>query len=59
MNKVLDSVMSARWLIVVLLTLVFGYCTVVKIEINATFMTIYGMAIAYYFGKPTEPPKQA
>jgi hypothetical protein len=51
MNKILDSICSARWIVVVLLTIVFGYCTLTKTEVDGTFMTIYGMAIAWYFGK--------
>ena len=51
MNKILDSVLSARWIIVVALTLAFIYCQVMKIEISNTFMTVYGMAIAFYFNR--------
>jgi len=51
MSKVLDAVLSARWIVVVILTLVFGYCQLMKIDIGSTFMTVYGMVVAWYFNR--------
>ncbi|KRU42205.1 MULTISPECIES: hypothetical protein [Clostridium] len=50
MDRVLRKVTSARWLIAVMMTIVFAVLSI-KNTINTEFITIYTMVIAFYFSK--------
>ncbi|AJD25947.1 hypothetical protein G8E05_10525 [Clostridium botulinum] len=50
MDRVLRKVTSARWLIAVIMTIVFAILTIRNI-LNTEFITIYTMVIAFYFSK--------
>jgi len=50
MERILKKVTSARWLIAVILTIVFAILAVKNI-LNTEFITIYTMVIAFYFSK--------
>jgi hypothetical protein len=50
MERILRKVTSARWLIAVILTIVFAILSV-KNTLNTEFITIYTMVIAFYFSK--------
>lgn len=50
MERILKKVTSARWLIAVILTIVFAILSV-KNTLNTEFITIYTMVIAFYFSK--------
>ena len=48
---VFDKVLSARWFIVVALTTAYVWCTVMSINIDDKFLTIYGMIVVFYFSR--------
>lgn len=50
MERILKKVTSARWLIAVILTIVFAILSVQN-TLNTEFITIYTMVIAFYFSK--------
>ncbi|RXM57224.1 hypothetical protein [Clostridium tetani] len=50
MERTLRKVTSARWLIAVILTIVFAILSV-RNTLNTEFITIYTMVIAFYFSK--------
>lgn len=50
MKKILDKLLSARFMVVILLTLAFCYLSINK-EITTEFSTIYVVVINYYFYK--------
>ncbi|EKO1911367.1 hypothetical protein PZQ55_000381 [Clostridium botulinum] len=50
MDRVLRKITSARWLIAVIMTIVFATLSI-KNTINIEFITIYTMVIAFYFSK--------
>ena len=50
MERILKKITSARWLIAVILTIVFAILAVKNI-LNTEFITIYTMVIAFYFSK--------
>jgi len=50
MDRVLRKVTSARWLIAVIMTIVFAILAI-KNTLNTEFITIYTMVIAFYFSK--------
>ncbi|MHB7978921.1 hypothetical protein CF067_00945 [Clostridium sporogenes] len=50
MDRVLRKITSARWLIAVIMTIVFAILSI-KNTINIEFITIYTMVIAFYFSK--------
>ncbi|AUN22501.1 hypothetical protein RSJ22_14060 [Clostridium botulinum] len=50
MDRLLRKVTSARWLIAVILTIVFAILAI-RNTLNTEFITIYTMIIAFYFSK--------
>ena len=50
MDRILKKITSARWLIAVILTIVFAILSIKNI-LNTEFITIYTMVIAFYFSK--------
>ncbi|MBV1816837.1 hypothetical protein ACIR03_02825 [Clostridium cochlearium] len=50
MERILKKITSARWLIAVILTIVFAILSVQN-TLNTEFITIYTMVIAFYFSK--------
>ena len=50
MDRALRKITSARWLIAVIMTIVFAILSI-KNTINTEFITIYTMVIAFYFSK--------
>ncbi|EKN36343.1 hypothetical protein [Clostridium botulinum] len=50
MDRVLNKITSARWLIAVIMTIVFAVLAI-RNTLNTEFITIYTMIIAFYFSK--------
>ncbi|ACO87240.1 hypothetical protein [Clostridium botulinum] len=50
MNRALRKITSARWLIAVMMTIVFAILAI-RNTLNTEFLTIYTMIIAFYFSK--------
>ncbi|NEZ72126.1 hypothetical protein EXM36_17260 [Clostridium botulinum] len=50
MDRVLNKITSARWLIAVIMTIVFAILAI-RNTLNTEFITIYTMIIAFYFSK--------
>ncbi|KEH93067.1 membrane protein [Clostridium botulinum C/D str. BKT12695] len=50
MERILNKITSARWLIAVIMTLVFAILAI-KNNLSTEFITIYTMVIAFYFSK--------
>ncbi|WP_142413046.1 hypothetical protein [Hathewaya massiliensis] len=50
MERILSKITSARWLIAVIMTMVFAILAI-KNTLNTEFITIYTMVIAFYFSK--------
>ncbi|APC78590.1 TPA: hypothetical protein ACXDAZ_002906 [Clostridium botulinum] len=50
MNRVLTKITSARWLIAVIMTIVFAILAI-RNTLNTEFITIYTMVVAFYFSK--------
>ncbi|WP_409069870.1 hypothetical protein ACFLKB_11860 [Clostridium sp. FAM 1755] len=50
MDRALRKMTSARWLIAVIMTIVFAILAI-KNTLNTEFITIYTMVIAFYFSK--------
>ncbi|NFL55697.1 hypothetical protein FDB79_08850 [Clostridium botulinum] len=50
MDRALRKITSARWLIVVMMTIVFAILAI-RNTLNTEFITIYTMVIAFYFSK--------
>ncbi|EQC1537561.1 hypothetical protein [Clostridium botulinum] len=50
MDRVLNKITSARWLIAVIMTIVFAILAI-KNTLNTEFITIYTMVVAFYFSK--------
>ncbi|MCW6112440.1 hypothetical protein [Clostridium sporogenes] len=50
MDRVLRKITSARWLIAVIMTIVFAILAI-RNTLNTEFITIYTMVIAFYFSK--------
>lgn len=53
MERILAKVTSARWLIAVIMTIVFAVLAFTN-RLSTEFITIYTMVIAFYFGKERE-----
>lgn len=54
MSKIFDRLVSIKSIVTLVLTGVFAYLVVTGSEINETFLHIYTMAIAFYFGTQAE-----
>ncbi|NFO48685.1 hypothetical protein FDB40_17700 [Clostridium botulinum] len=50
MDRLLNKITSARWLIAVIMTMVFAVLAI-RNTITTEFITIYTMVIAFYFSK--------
>ncbi|MCW6059793.1 hypothetical protein LAV35_03525 [Clostridium sporogenes] len=50
MDRMLRKITSARWLIAVIMTIVFSVLAI-KNTLNTEFITIYTMVVAFYFSK--------
>ncbi|HID0817780.1 TPA: hypothetical protein ACXNW8_003497 [Clostridium botulinum] len=50
MDRILNKIMSARWLIAVIMTIVFAILAI-RNTLNTEFITIYTMVVAFYFSK--------
>ncbi|BAQ36289.1 hypothetical protein CBB2_3286 [Clostridium botulinum] len=50
MDRVLKKITSARYLIAIIMTIVFAVLAI-KNTLNTEFITIYTMVIAFYFSK--------
>ncbi|WP_252229322.1 MULTISPECIES: hypothetical protein [unclassified Clostridium] len=53
MDRLLNKITSARWLIAVIMTIVFAELAF-KNRLSTEFITIYTMVIAFYFSKERE-----
>ncbi|MBO0575087.1 hypothetical protein EXQ42_09420 [Clostridium botulinum] len=50
MDRILKKITSARWLIAIIMTIVFAILAI-KNTLNTEFITIYTMVVAFYFSK--------
>lgn len=50
MNRIINKITSARWLIAVIMTVVFAVLAFTD-RLSTDFITIYTMVIAFYFSK--------
>ncbi|NFN93599.1 hypothetical protein FDB28_05730 [Clostridium botulinum] len=57
MDRLLNKVTSARWLIAVIMTIVFAVLAI-RNTITTEFITIYTMVIAFYFSKDRKEIKE-
>ncbi|WP_205447799.1 hypothetical protein [Clostridium botulinum] len=57
MNRLLNKITSARWLIAVIMTIVFAVLAI-RNTITTEFITIYTMVIAFYFSKDRKEIKE-
>lgn len=53
MERLLSKITSARWLISVIMTIVFAVLAITD-RLSTEFITIYTMVIAFYFSKERE-----
>ncbi|MBY7009573.1 MULTISPECIES: hypothetical protein [unclassified Clostridium] len=53
MDRLLNKITSARWLISVIMTIVFAVLAFTN-RLSTEFITIYTMVIAFYFSKERE-----
>lgn len=53
MERILQKCLSARWLIAVIMTIVFAVLAFTN-RLSTDFITIYTMVIAFYFSKDRE-----
>lgn len=53
MDRILSKITSARWLIAVIMTIVFAALAFTN-RLSTEFITIYTMVIAFYFSKERE-----
>ncbi|MGN2371950.1 hypothetical protein ACTFJW_18245 [Clostridium cagae] len=53
MDRLLNKVTSARWLIAIIMTIVFAILACTN-KLTTEFITIYTMVIAFYFSKERE-----
>ncbi|MBY6916069.1 hypothetical protein [Clostridium botulinum] len=56
MDRLLNKITSARWLIAVIMTMVFAVLAI-RNTITTEFITIYTMIIAFYFSKDRKDVK--
>ncbi|NFG20855.1 hypothetical protein FDC70_16515 [Clostridium botulinum] len=50
MDRLLNKITSARWLIAIIMTIVFAVLAFTN-RLSTEFITIYTMIIAFYFSK--------
>lgn len=50
MNRLLNKITSARWLIAIMLTITFVVLAITN-KLTAEFITIYTMVMTWYFNK--------
>ena len=53
LTRIINKVTSARWLIAVIMTIVFAVLAFTN-RLSTAFITIYTMVIAFYFSKDRE-----
>lgn len=53
LTRIINKVTSARWLIAVIMTIVFAVLAFTN-RLSTDFITIYTMIIAFYFSKDRE-----
>lgn len=52
-TRIINKVTSARWLIAVIMTIVFATLAITN-KLTTEFTTIYTMVVAFYFSKERE-----
>ncbi len=57
MDRLLNKVTSARWVIAIIMTIVFAILACTN-RITTEFITIYTMIIAFYFSKDRKEIKE-
>ncbi|NFG59617.1 hypothetical protein FDF26_17880 [Clostridium botulinum] len=57
MDRLLNKITSARWLIAVIMTIVFAVLAFTN-RLSTEFITIYTMIIAFYFSKDRKEIKE-
>ncbi len=57
MDRLLNKITSARWLIAVIMTIVFAVLACTN-KLTTEFITIYTMVIAFYFSKDRQEVKE-
>ncbi|NFD71339.1 hypothetical protein FDE76_15665 [Clostridium botulinum] len=57
MDRLLNKITSARWLIAVIMTIVFAVLAFTN-RLSTEFITIYTMVIAFYFSKDRKEIKE-
>ncbi|EES49372.1 hypothetical protein NE172_02175 [Clostridium botulinum] len=57
MDRLLNKITSARWLISVIMTIVFAVLAFTN-RLSTEFITIYMMIIAFYFSKDRKEIKE-
>lgn len=50
MNRILQKILSARWLIAVILTVVFAILACTG-KLSTEFLSVYTLVIAFYYNK--------
>ena len=50
MNRILQKILSARWLIAVILTIVFDILACTG-KLNTEFLSVYTLVITFYYNK--------
>lgn len=56
-ERIVTKITSAKWLIAVILTLVFSYCIICEKEIKE-FLPIYSGVVMFYFGNSVSNSKK-
>jgi hypothetical protein len=52
-DNMLKQLLSIKKIIALLLTVVFGYLSVIKTISSSEFLTVFTMIISFYFGQST------
>lgn len=50
MNRILQKALSARWLIAIILTIVFAVLAITS-KLSTEFLSVYTLVIAFYYNK--------
>ena len=56
-KRIIDKLLSARFLVVIMLVLTFCYCTVKGIKLGQDFIFILTTAVTYYFTRQDRKQK--
>lgn len=57
MERILQKCLSARWLIAVIMTIVFAVLACTS-RLSTEFLSVYTLVIAFYFNKERENSKE-